>query len=369
MKLCGYTNQKEEVDLANDTKQEELVSTNNTQQVFTFEFFFGQFRILHCSTFDFFTLIASYYDTLTPLAFIRNTVSEEYHSNMSKKERTKDNTSDDIADRLERLEDQPSHILEELQKNSSWFNCPQEEIDEIKQSFFEKPFHSHLFSKKKEPLDPTKIVKQFMDFFPTIDRDDPTTPLLHNFVRDGNDYKKLFKWCKHEAVIDLFNPINYQIYTNYELNNKPPKLLNSVFNLQNGLIYSHLHETTFSSGDIIKQVELLLNCTLTRFYLTSEVFVCLFEWQEDDTFGLTVYFSTKFTGSMGELEEGKMTVLERSDLFDDTIAMVENAIGGGGDGEGEDKKKKNVLTMDKLRAMVRECKLSYLYYGFFMRPV
>ena len=283
---------------------------------------------------------------------------------MNRNDRTKDNFDLSV---LEDLEEQPSHTLEELQKNSAWFNCSQDEIDEIKQGFLEKSMRSHLFRKRKEPLDPVKIVKQFMDFFPTISEEDPTAALCHNFDMDSSDWKKLFQWSKRESVIDLLNPVHYNIYTQYGLNNKPPKSLNSVFYLQNAFIWSHMHETAFSSGDLIKQVELLLNCTVTRLYLTTEILVCLFEWQSDDTFGLTICFSQRHPDSK-KLGDGKMTVLERSDLFDDTVGYIEDSVANGEDEEKKGERKESALTMERLRTIVRECKLSYIYYGFVMRP-
>ena len=47
--------------------------------------------------------------------------------------------NDEVGDyRLENLDDQPQRTLEELQRDSLWFKCTDEEIDNIKMGFIEK---------------------------------------------------------------------------------------------------------------------------------------------------------------------------------------------------------------------------------------
>lgn len=266
--------------------------------------------------------------------------------------------------RLENLDDQPLRTLDELQRDSLWFKCTDEQIDRIKMGFFEKPNKPYHFKEQtEEKLDPDTIIKKYAAVIPTAETD----PLYHNFSYGSDEHVKLYQWSKFDSITTLFGPIHYQIYEAHEAKSAPPKRLNSIYLLQNALIYSHFQQTSFSTGDLIKQLEILLNCVVTHIFMISEAIVFLFEWQEDDIFSLTVCFSIKHvdSGRMGK----EIISLERTDLFDDSVAPVKSVMEDEDEvsKKGKREEKKQDRTMDKMREILRECKLSYIYYGYIKR--
>lgn len=277
--------------------------------------------------------------------------------------------------RLNRLEDQSQYTLMEMQRTFGLSQCSQDQIDDMKLDIVEnRPFKSQVFHEKKaQKMDPVQILRQFDTHFSLLssggggDDDEASSQILcHNFQAGGTgkDYTRLFRWSKRDAIVDLFNPIHDQLYSGgaADFTREPPRNINSPFLLQNALIYSHMGQYLFKSGALIGQIEILLNCTLTHIYMSSMMLVCLYEWQDEDTFALTVCFSLVH-GEAHQIGNNKLTVLERSDLFDDSVAPIRNSV----DTKSGEKKPSIGLTMERVREIVRDAKLSYIYYGFVMR--
>jgi hypothetical protein len=203
--------------------------------------------------------------------------------------------------------------LEKLKKSSFWFNekkCTDAFLQSLKLDLLNKAQRPYIFNETHKKIQPLLLLEQFCSA-------KPGDLLLHNI----EDKKEVLHWTPHQCIESLFEPIHYQIFVK---KNPPPlpqsltssKSIQNLFDFQSILISSVFVLTHFSLNDIISNLEVFLDCTLTEFFVFCEKIIFLFEWKEAMECVLLVSFTTP---SLDNMKNNEYLQFERNALFEDIL--------------------------------------------------
>lgn len=254
-------------------------------------------------------------------------------------------------------------------------NCTEEELEYLKNNFqydhsaayleslqsdlLNKPNKPILFQKPVFVINPILLIKQFQ----TIEKNQRDF-LLHDFQKDSAEYRKLFKWHGFETTRDLFTFVHLQLYVRKW---KPSENLEEGEGLdleeqavmQKVLLHTGCHRSVpFKTKDIMSAMENLLDSNLTQIILHFSLAIFVFEHNglEDGEFRILVAFqyspnSPHLANFLKSRPGTKPILMHPDDLFDNFLGR-------------DDPEEEIESDMMKLRRLLRDSELSYLYYGF-----
>lgn len=247
----------------------------------------------------------------------------------------------------------------EYLKNNFQYDHSAAYLESLQTDLLNKPDKPILFQKQVFVINEILLIKQFH----TIEKSHKEL-LLHDFKKDSSIYKKLFRWHGFESTRTLFTFVHLQLYVRKW---KPQENLTEGSGLdleeetvmQKVLIHMGCGKSVpFQTKDIMSALENLLDSNLTQIILHSSLAIFVFEHNglEDGEFRILIAFqycphSQHLPNFLREGKEKKPILLNRDDLFDNFL--------GREDPEGGPEEE-----MQTLRRLLRDCELSYLYYGF-----
>lgn len=232
--------------------------------------------------------------------------------------------------------------LEKLKKTSFWFNekkCTDAFLESLKSDLLNKTQRPFVFSEKHKKIQPVELLEQFHSA-------KPGDLLLHNI----HDEEEVLRWTPYDSIESLFEPIHYQIF----VKKKPPppqsstvthsKMIYNLFDFQNILISSVFSLTHVSLNDIVTNLEIFLDSTLTEFFVFHEKIIFLFEWKDAMECVLLVSFTTT---PLEDMKNEDYLQFERNALFEDIL---------------HDEKTNERVSL--VRESLKTTKLAYHYHGF-----
>ena len=272
-----------------------------------------------------------------------------------------------ITEIKQNLDNATEEELEYLKNNFQYDTSPAY-LESLQADLLSKPDRPITFEKPIFIIHPTLLVKQFNTIQKT-QRD----LVLHDFEKDSTAYRKLYEWVGFQLTQDLFSFVHYQLYgtqfkrIGFQIDSVKnlPLDLGLVKNLQRVLIESKTRPAAqYKTKELILALENLLDSNLTEIILHFSLVIFVFEWigLEDGKFRTLVAFqyhsSTLPSFLKSKTDPHKPLVLDGDDLFD-------NFLGSDNEPLGEES---TIITegleLMKLRRLLRDSELSYLYYGF-----
>lgn len=240
-----------------------------------------------------------------------------------------------LDEQLNNLDNLTAEQLDALKKKF-WFNrekCTDQFIDALRSDLLNKLHKPCVFDDDTtRKIIPPLLFEQFKKH--PCSEDDL---LLHNI--EPLNLSRLYEWQPFESIQTFFNPIHYQIAAK-----KQPiaaKSLDRIFDLQNVLVGSYQRPiTTFSVRDVIGQLEVFLDATMTEIFLFTNAVIFMLDWSNLRDYTLFVAFKVDF-----KLEGHEYVSFERVALFDDIV-------------------EESSLEMSKIRESLKTFKLSYHNHAF-----
>jgi hypothetical protein len=237
------------------------------------------------------------------------------------------------------LDECSAEQLNALKKKSFWFNkekCTDQFIDGLKMDLLNKANRPFVFDDDAgKKIVPPLLFEQF--------RKNQTDILLHNIEPTPLNLSRLYEWQPYESIQSFFDPIHYQISAATKKQTVVTRSLDRIFDLQNVLVASYREPTTFSTRDIIGQLEIFLDATLVELFLFTNAVIFMFDWSKQRDYVLLVAFKVDY-----KLEGHEYVSLERVNLFDDII-------------------EESPHEMSKIRESMKKFNLSYHHHGFARR--
>lgn len=244
-------------------------------------------------------------------------------------------TLDEMFNNLDNLSAEQLDAL----KKKFWFNkekCTEQFLDGLKSDLLNKMHKPCVFDDDAtRKIIPPLLFEQFKRHTCS------EALLLHNIEATPLNLSRLYQWQPYEAIQSFFNPIHYQIASKRQPAHA--KTLDRIFDLQNVLIASYHCPVTFSARDLIGQLEVFLDATLTEIFLFTNAVIFMFDWSNLRHYALLVAFKVDY-----KLEGHEYVSFERVALFDDIV-------------------EESAHDMSKIRESLKTFKLSYHNHAFARR--